>query len=246
MGSQKLLIDAAIEAGVKLFFPSEYSADIMGFRYQRFPSQIVGDKVEIRKYLVEKASSGAIAYIALNGGPFFDMCTLRLDVLAFLEFTNLRLMTGLRKGHAGFNIPERKAIIYGTGNNLACWTPLPLIATAVVNALRNPAPTLNRAVFVCGVRDLTQNSMLASLEKVIGVKFDREYVDVGKLREEALEALARGEPLKAMRGLTLNAQFNENDSSANFWDKVENSLLGITALDMTDAVREYLEAENVV
>ena len=72
--SQRLLIDAAIEAGVKLFFASEYSADIMGPLYQRFPTQVVGDKVKIRQYLMEKAASGEIAYTALNGGPFFDMC----------------------------------------------------------------------------------------------------------------------------------------------------------------------------
>lgn len=72
--TQKLLIDAAIEAGVQLFFASEYSADIMGPHYQRFPTQIVGDKVKIRQYLMEKADAGEIAYTALNGGPFFDMC----------------------------------------------------------------------------------------------------------------------------------------------------------------------------
>lgn len=73
-GSQKLLIDAAIEAGVQLFFASEYSADIMGPHYQRFPTSIVGDKVKIRQYLMEKAVAGEISYTALNGGPFFDMC----------------------------------------------------------------------------------------------------------------------------------------------------------------------------
>ena len=72
--SQKLLIDAAVEAGVKLFFASEYSADVMGPLYQRFPTQVVGDKVKVRQYLMEKAAAGEIAYTALNGGPFFDMC----------------------------------------------------------------------------------------------------------------------------------------------------------------------------
>ncbi len=153
-------------------------------------------------------------------------------------------MTGLRKGVAGFNIHERKATIYGTGKNIACWTPLPVVATAMVNALRNPIPTLNCAVFICGVRDLTQNSIMAALEAVIGAKFDEDYVDVERLRQEALEALERGEPQKAMRGLTLNAQFNENDSAANFWDKVDNSVLGITALDVKDAVREYMRSEH--
>lgn len=72
--SQKLLIDAAIEAGVKLFSPSEYVSDILGPAYAVFPSQFVGDKIKVRHYLEEKAAAGQIAYTALNGGPFFDMC----------------------------------------------------------------------------------------------------------------------------------------------------------------------------
>ena len=73
---QKLLIDAAIAAGVKLFFASEYAADILNPNFALFPTQFVGDKVEIRKYLEEKAAAKEIAYTAVNGGPFFDMCEL--------------------------------------------------------------------------------------------------------------------------------------------------------------------------
>lgn len=72
--SQKLLIDAAIAAGVKLFFASEYSANVMSEQYARLPVQFVGEKPRIRKYLEDKAKEGAIAWTALNGGPFFDLC----------------------------------------------------------------------------------------------------------------------------------------------------------------------------
>lgn len=67
-------------------------------------------------------------------------------------------------GPAGFDIAGRKAKIYGSGNNVACWTALPAIVTAVVNMLRNPDAIVNRAVFICGVRDVTQNNILAALE----------------------------------------------------------------------------------
>lgn len=72
--SQKLLIDAAIAARVKLFFASEYSANVMSSQYARLPIQFVGDKPRIRRYLEDKAKEGAIAWTALNGGPFFDLC----------------------------------------------------------------------------------------------------------------------------------------------------------------------------
>ena len=149
---------------------------------------------------------------------------------------------GLRKGAAGFNIEAHKATIYGTGNNLACWTPLPVIATALVNVLRNPDPVLNQPIFICGVRGLTQNAILAALEAEMGEKFEVEYVDIQKIRQDALDALERGEPGKAMRGLTLNAQFNEKDSAANFWNRVENSRVGVEAVDVREAVGEYLKS----
>jgi hypothetical protein len=71
---QKLLIDASVEAGVKLFFASEYSGNIASPQYRLLPTQFVGDKLRVREYLEEKAAAGQIAWTALNGGPFFDMC----------------------------------------------------------------------------------------------------------------------------------------------------------------------------
>jgi C4-dicarboxylate-specific signal transduction histidine kinase len=71
---QKLLIDASIQAGLKLFFASEYSGNILSPHYRMLPTQFVGEKLRIREYLEEKAAAGQIAYAALNGGPFFDMC----------------------------------------------------------------------------------------------------------------------------------------------------------------------------
>lgn len=68
------MIDAAIEAGVKLFFASEFVADVMSPHYQIFETHFAGDKIKVRKYLEEKAAAGNIAWTALNGGPFFDMC----------------------------------------------------------------------------------------------------------------------------------------------------------------------------
>ena len=72
--AQKLLIDAAIEARVKLFFASEFGGNIMSPHYRLFPTEFVGDKVKTREYLEEKAKTGEIAWTSLNGGPFFDMC----------------------------------------------------------------------------------------------------------------------------------------------------------------------------
>ena len=77
--AQKLLIDAAIEARVKLFFASEFGGNIMSPHYRLFPTEIVGDKVKVREYLEERAKMGEIAWTSLNGGPFFDLCRYLLN-----------------------------------------------------------------------------------------------------------------------------------------------------------------------
>lgn len=56
-----------------------------------------------------------------------------------------------------------------------------------------------------------------------------------------LEALERKDFRAATRGLTINSEFNEEDSAANFWRLVENELVGIEAVDIREAVRDYLK-----
>jgi hypothetical protein len=145
-------------------------------------------------------------------------------------------------GPAGFDIPNRKAKIYGSGNNLSCWTPLSAIAIAVVNMLRNPSAILNRGIYISGVLDLTQNAILAALEAETGEKFSVEHVDVEQIKKEAVEALEKGEYRQATRGLTINSNFNEKDSAANFWDKVENDLVGVTPVSVQEATRAALSS----
>lgn len=170
--------------------------------------------------------------MALNGGPFFDIW--------------------LSKGPAGFDIVQRKATIYDTGNNLACWTPLPVVASAVVNMLRSPNPKIiNRGVFICGVKDVTQNAILAALESEIGKgegegegKFTVEHVPLEPIKEAAMKALERGEWRNATRGLALWFNFKQGVSRADFWNKVENELVGVQAVGLDEAVRAVLAEMN--
>ena len=145
-------------------------------------------------------------------------------------------------GYAGFDIPNRKAKIYGSGNNLSCWTPLSVIAVAVVNMLRNPSAIVNRGIYISGVLDLTQNAILAALEAETGDKFSVEHVDVEQVKKGALEALEKGDYGQATRGLTINSNFNEKDSAANFWDKVENDLVDVKPVSVQEAVKAAMSS----
>ena len=73
----KLIIDAAVAAGVRLLFANEYVGHITREQYRRLPEAFVGAKVRIREYLHDLGTHGKIAWTSLNGGPFFDMCKSR-------------------------------------------------------------------------------------------------------------------------------------------------------------------------
>ncbi len=107
--------------------------------------------------------------------------------------------------------------------------------------LLNPDLILNRGILVSGVHNLTQNSILAALEAETGQNFAIKHVDEKRIKADALEALERKDFRAATRGLTINSNFNEEDSAANFWRVVENELVGIEAADIREAVRDYLK-----
>lgn len=117
-----------------------------------------------------------------------------------------------------------------------------MIARAVVNMLHNPSAIMNRGIYISGVTDLTQNAILAALEAETGDKFSMEHVDLKQIKKEALEALERGEYREATRGLTINSNFNEEDSAANFWNKVENDLVGVKPVSVQEAVRDAMSS----
>ena len=110
--------------------------------------------------------------------------------------------------------------------------------------LCNPDAILNRAIFISGVRNLTQNAILAALEAETGNKFEIEHIDLKPIKENALAALANGDYIQATKGLTLNSNFNEQESKADFWGIVENELVGVRAVTVQEAVRTAMVLEQ--
>lgn len=68
------IIDAAVAAGVKFFFANEFVGNVESEQFKRLPESAAGAKRRVREYLSQLAAEGKIAWTALNGGPFFDMC----------------------------------------------------------------------------------------------------------------------------------------------------------------------------
>ncbi|KAF2646257.1 NAD(P)-binding protein [Massarina eburnea CBS 473.64] len=216
----KLIIDAAVAAGVKFYFANEFVGNIHSEQFKRMPEALAGGKLRARAYLEVLGKEGKISWTALNGGPFFDMW--------------------IMKGPAGFDILNRQARIYGTGNNPIYWTPLQVIAKTVANMLLNPKRILNRGIFICPILDVTQNKILSTLETVLDAKFTVTNVDIAKINKHAKIALERGETVKAMRGLTISNQFYEGDSGNDLSGLVENETVGVEQIGLEDAIKEAI------
>lgn len=216
----KRIIDACIAAKVKFFFANEFVGHVTREQYRRLPEAFVGGKYRIRQYMEGLGKEGKITWTSLTGGPFFDMW--------------------VAKGPAGFDIANRHARIYGTGDNPLCWTPLPIMGVAAANMLRKPAAVANRPIHICPFRKLTQNHILATLESVLGTKFTVEKVDVKKINEHARIALDRGEAGKAMKGLAVSNQFYEGDSGNDFSELVENNTVGVEMMTVEDAIKDVI------
>ena len=242
---------------MKLYFANEFVGKVTSEQYGRLPEQIVGAKLKIRKELEELGKEGKLGWTSLNGGPFFDMCKFADYIL---NHTNLRItgrnlfhldmgilkkVLGLMKGPAGIDIPNKRARIYGTGNNPLYWTPLPTMAFAAANMLRNPLPILNRPIYISTVANLTQSALLSAVESVLGTKFTVEHVDVEKINTNARIALDRGELAKAMNGLTVSNQFYEGDSGNDLSTLAENETVGVPNVSVEDAVRQAIEKWGV-
>jgi hypothetical protein len=238
----KLIVDAAVAAGVKFFFANEFVSNLMSEQARRLPEEFAGAKARIRWYLEELAKEGKISWTSLNGGPMFDLCK---SFVAFRgvedDLTNIHI--GVAKGPAGFDIAAHHARIYGTGAHPLHWTPLPVLALAASNMLRNPSAITNRAIYVCPFIQTqlpTQSSILAALERVLDTKFTVEHVDVAKINKHARIALERGEGAKAMKGLAVSNQFYEGDSGNDFGHLVDNKTVGVEGMSVEDAVRDVV------
>jgi hypothetical protein len=76
----KRIVDAAIAAGVKLYFANEFVGHVTSKQFRRLPEALIGAKLRMREYFEEEGTKegglGGMKWTALNGGPFFDMCKL--------------------------------------------------------------------------------------------------------------------------------------------------------------------------
>lgn len=205
--SQQIIIDAAIEAGVQRFIPSDFGSNLDHPAGRHLP--VFAAKVKIQEYLIEKSKTTPLTWTSVANNVFLDWG---------LEFG---FLLGARDG---------KLRIVGTGDDKFSATALDSIAGSVVGILHHPDETENRTVFIDDIK-ISQNRILALAKQVAPEKeWDVQHVDVDEAVAEAQEKWDKGiiEPSTVIPFLLKAALVKGN---GGYFEKTDNELLGLKPKD---------------
>lgn len=218
---QREFIDLAIAAGVRRFLPSEFGVDSAHPNIKNV-LPIVSKKTEIVDYL--KQNEDKISWSAIIVGSYFDW-------------------TFSRPGWMGWDVPNGKAVVFDGGETEFEATNVVQIGRAIAAALApgNIDKTKNQYVYINSFT-LTQNKVLAVLEKVTGQKFEVSTSTVGELYAEnskkVAEDPAAGMMLvqAALYGHGGVSNFSRYEGGKGLW----NERLGLPKEDLEETLRGIL------
>ncbi|KAL3421129.1 isoflavone reductase [Phlyctema vagabunda] len=171
LAEQGTVIDAAIAAGVKRFFPSEYGSDSAN------PAVIAAvpffeAKMRYLDYL--RSKEDVISWTGLITGPFFDW--------------------GIYAGFIGFDLASKTATLLDDGHTRFTTSNAAQIARAFIAVLQSPSATANQLIFVQSFTT-TQVEVLGALEKATDEKWNVVHKRSEDVRAFGLKALQDGDLL---------------------------------------------------
>lgn len=213
---QKILIDAAVAAGVKRFLPSEYGCDLENKLTSKLP--VFAPKVGVAKYLEEKAKTTPLSYTLVYSGPFFDW--------------------GLQHNFI-FKSTDSKPILYDGGDTVFSTSTLDTISQAIVAILSKPEETKNRSVRFQSTA-ISQSKILALVKELAPQRdWQPEVVKIDDITRVADERLAKG----LLDFQTFTPYLIRAINDARYGPKLEtldNELLGLKQLTEAE-IREVVK-----
>ncbi|KAK6341657.1 hypothetical protein TWF696_008726 [Orbilia brochopaga] len=211
--SQFKFIDAAVEAGVTRFYPSEFGSvassdgdDLVKTFWDRVG---IHGKFEVFQRLRELAADGKLEYTLIASGAFFDW--------------------GLTHGFIGLHLKDRKVTIFNRGDKPMSLSTLGHIAKVVAWSVTHADETRNRAVRFYSHR-VSQNELLEIGEKLTGTKWTVEKVTTDEWIAQGEAGLKAGNPYagyQVLQGLlfedadTVDASYLTNDAPVKVDKTVE-------------------------
>ncbi|OQE23013.1 hypothetical protein PENSTE_c009G02557 [Penicillium steckii] len=136
----------------------------------------------------------------------------------------------LSTGFAGLNFREKKAWLFGDGNNVHPWTTLKDVGQATANILLRPQETLNRPVYIHSVF-VSQSQLFDMAKEVTGGDWTVMYNDMELLLQRALEDLRVGRISDATFGVQIQYCL-ANKALAHPWKLDDNQLVGLEEWDL--------------
>lgn len=201
--SQKLIIDAAIAAGVKRFLPSNFGSNLANPKSRVLP--VFARKVAVEDYLIEKSKTTGLTYTLVYVGGLTDFALQKKVIMDFSKY---------------------QPTLFNGGESWFSTTSMPTVGDAVVGVLANPIETRNRPVYVSEII-ISQNQLLSVAKQIAPSKpWAPVTVDLDPLVVSAKERFAQGQhdlptvlpiQIKSIVDPEFGAKFIEND----------NELLGI-------------------
>ncbi|EPS38445.1 hypothetical protein H072_7803 [Dactylellina haptotyla CBS 200.50] len=202
-GDQVKFVEAAVDAGVKRFYPTEFgsiaSSDDPKLVTEWWDRVGFHGKYEVYLRLKELSDAGKIEWTLITNGPFFDW--------------------GLHAGFLGLKLKEKKITIYGSGNQLIATTNLAHIAKATAWTITHPEETKNKAVRFYSYK-VSQNQVLEIVEKITGTKWAVERISIEDHIKNGEAGIKAGNPhagYQVMQGLI----FDEEDRFGSNYAKNE-------------------------
>ncbi|KAK9695956.1 hypothetical protein K7432_012719 [Basidiobolus ranarum] len=167
LDGQIILINAAVEAGVKRFLPSEFGVDLRGLDNPEVDFKIMHEvehnpKSIVRKELIKHQDT--MTWTFLNTGFFTDTTLLP---------------------ELGFDLANKKVSIVGDGNALVSWTTRYDVGEFVVAILADSESQNQEINLVADVKTL--NEIVSDIENIRNIKLSVTYHSA----EEAISILSR-------------------------------------------------------
>lgn len=239
IAAQKIMIDAACQAGVRRFIPSEYGSSSIDQPLEDF-KKLMAPKTELIGYLQEKCRlHPQLSWTCLSGGALFDVVGSKYRICCPCAAANVTDNQGIHSGAWGFSVSERTATIFDTGEARFDSTTIPTMAQSVVSVLQRPVDSANQYLLIRSFI-VSQSEILVVLEDIAQSKWVVSYVDAENLRQEGWRLLAVGNYKQGIESIIRGALLQGQKDISVSQDALANTQLRLP----TTNLRDYLE--NIV
>jgi len=216
---QKAIIEAAVEAGVKRFIPSEFGINTTKLPAGSGVEKILAGKLEVQNLLNEKVKSNeGFSWTGVSTSLFFDW--------------------NLKTGSLGFSIPNKTATVWDSGDEPWTGTNLSTIGQAIASVLSIPDKFANKYIDIASFIT-TQNEILKIFEEETGEKWTVSKKSTNDSQKTADEKLAKGD--RSAFGDYLKVWlFKDGEGKSPKKEALANKELGLKEEDLKALLRATL------